>query len=437
MFSSLSSRSLRCSVHLRSPACRATFRTSPLRRFPRVNERNPQITGEHLSHRLESRTPSFKEELLKDDPTYDMKTFMRSLNKPKIGRQILFATTGMCLSFILAAVFSEEDTEHWKEALESAKGWSLTGMSVSSEDMRRARQFSLAKKLQNNVKKLQDALAPLPKMISNFFVWTYAQVATSYLNASEGGRLAWQIGALNAAVWVAWQIPRLHPVMAARFMHHPLSGRATTLLTSMFSHQSLVHLAFNTIALTSFGSASGHFLAQRQAQNPDGTLESTPRYHLLAVFISAGLFSGLVSHVVAARIHFPRIIKHLSSTTKNASNSSSGRFFSTPRPPNDILPSLGASGGVYALVTMTALAYKDAEVSMFFLPLSIPIQWGVGGMVALDVLGIIRGWRMFDHWAHLGGAAFGAIYWKYGPSFWDALRADYEDEDEDVKLKNS
>ena len=107
----------------------------------------------------------------------------------------------------------------------------------------------------------------------------------------------------------------------------------------------------------------------------------------------AGLFSGLVSHVVAARIHFPRIVNHLSSTVKNASNTSSRRFFSAPRPPNDILPSLGASGGVYALVTMTALAYKDAEVSMFFLPLSIPIQWGVGGMVALDVLGILRGWR--------------------------------------------
>ncbi len=56
-------------------------------------------------------------------------------------------------------------------------------------------------------KKLQEALSPLPKMISNFFVWTYAQVATSYLNTSEGGRLAWQIGAINGAVWIAWQIP--------------------------------------------------------------------------------------------------------------------------------------------------------------------------------------------------------------------------------------
>lgn len=43
---------------------------------------------------------------------------------------------------------------------------------------------------------------------------------------------------------------------------------------------------------------------------------------------------------------------------------------------------------------------------------------------------------MFDHWAHLGGAAFGVIYWKYGPSFWDALRADVEDDEADVKEKS-
>ncbi len=108
---------------------------------------------------------------------------------------------------------------------------------------------------------------------------------------------------------------------------------------------------------------------------------------------AAGLFSGLVSHMVAARIHFPRLIAKLSSTSTATATSTSKRFFTKPRPPNEILPSLGASGGIYALVTMTALAYKDAEVSMFFLPIAIPIQWGVGGMVALDAIGIIRGWR--------------------------------------------
>ena len=30
---------------------------------------------------------------------------------------------------------------------------------------------------------------------------------------------------------------------------------------------------------------------------------------------------------------------------------------------------------------------------------------------------------MLDHWAHLGGAAFGALYYAYGPQLWDWMRA--------------
>lgn len=60
----------------------------------------------------------------------------------------------------------------------------------------------------------------------------------------------------------------------------------------------------------------------------------------------------------------------------------------------EILPSLGASGAIYAAVTLTALAFPDAVVSLIFPPTwPIPIQVGVGGLVLVDVLGVIRGWR--------------------------------------------
>lgn len=60
----------------------------------------------------------------------------------------------------------------------------------------------------------------------------------------------------------------------------------------------------------------------------------------------------------------------------------------------DILPSLGASGAIYAAVTLTALAYPDAVVSLIFPPTwPIPIQWGVGALVLVDVFGVLRGWR--------------------------------------------
>ena len=30
--------------------------------------------------------------------------------------------------------------------------------------------------------------------------------------------------------------------------------------------------------------------------------------------------------------------------------------------------------------------------------------------------------RFFDHYAHLGGAAFGVLYYTYGMGMWDAIR---------------
>lgn len=35
---------------------------------------------------------------------------------------------------------------------------------------------------------------------------------------------------------------------------------------------------------------------------------------------------------------------------------------------------------------------------------------------------VITTGRLFDHYAHLGGAAFGALYYMYGMRAWDATR---------------
>lgn len=54
------------------------------------------------------------------------------------------------------------------------------------------------------------------------------------------------------------------------------------------------------------------------------------------------------------------------------------------------------------------------------------VSFVVGGLFCLRALDILlTGYlveRMFDHWAHLGGAAFGVAYYAYGPSFWKNLR---------------
>jgi len=169
----------------------------------------------------------------------------------------------------------------------------------------------------------------------------------------------------------------------------------------------------------------------------------------LLITLSAGLFSGLVSHVVNAKFRYPRLVAQLASSANSArrtetwagavaATTASAAQSTSKKRVLDILPSLGASGAIYAAVTMTALAFPDSEVALFIPPsYPINIQYGVGALMALDMIGIMRGWRfvfsfscshailltyfmfrLFDHWAHLGGAAFGIFYYNYGPSYW-------------------
>lgn len=127
-------------------------------------------------------------------------------------------------------------------------------------------------------------------------------------------------------------------------------------------------------------------------------------FFLLTPTTKAGLFSGLVSHVVNAKFRYPRLVAQLATSSQTvqkadtwasavAAASAAASTVAKKKVP-EILPSLGASGAIYAAVTMTALAFPDSQIALFIPPsYPINIQWGVGGLVALDMIGILRGWR--------------------------------------------
>lgn len=56
--------------------------------------------------------------------------------------------------------------------------------------------------------------------------------------------------------------------------------------------------------------------------------------------------------------------------------------------------SLGSSGAIYAMFAITALGFPDAEITFVIPPwFPINIQTGFTALVALDILGILRGWK--------------------------------------------
>lgn len=82
------------------------------------------------------------------------------------------------------------------------------------------------------------------------------------------------------------------------------------------------------------------------------------------------------------------------------------------------------AGAVYALVTLTALSFPQTSIALIFLPFfPLPIGLATAGLLAVDLVGLFRGWRAFDHAAHLAGAASGALYWAVGHDFFERLRS--------------
>lgn len=183
----------------------------------------------------------------------------------------------------------------------------------------------------------------------------------------ESQKTVYSLIAVNSVIFLGWKIPAFSHYLNRHFLHS-INSPPISMLGSVFSHKSLMHLGFNMLALNSFGP----FLHERMG-----------REQFLAFYISAGMSSSMVSHLYKSlRWNF--------------------------------VPSLGASGAIFGLVGGCA-HYPELKVSLIFLPIhSIPISQALPVMMGVDALGMALNWKMFDHAAHLGGSLFG--YFFYGIS---------------------
>jgi rhomboid-like protein len=212
-------------------------------------------------------------------------------------------------------------------------------------------------------------------LISTFF----RDIKYYWNQKSQGEKLALGIIGINTLVFALWNTKIISShVMHRYFVHDPASGRALTLWTSAYSHNAFLHLGFNMYALYGF--------------LPILKSESGMSWeHTLAFYNGAALVSSLASHI-------------------------GGILLSRSRP---IIPSLGASGAIWALLAATAVVAPHIKVGIIFLPgTSFSMSELIPILMAFDAAGIILGWRTFDHVAHLAGAGFGLLYVNYGKEKW-------------------
>jgi hypothetical protein len=65
---------------------------------------------------------------------------------------------------------------------------------------------------------------------------------------------------------------------------------------------------------------------------------------------------------------------------------------------------------------------RDPPALLPALPHGADQKWGAAGLIAMDTIGIARGWRVMDHYGHLSGAAFSVACFFGGPYLWAKIR---------------
>ena len=141
------------------------------------------------------------------------------------------------------------------------------------------------------------------------------------------------------------------------------------LISHMFLHSGPMHLAFNMLALWSFG----RILEQQWGET-----------RFLIFYLVCGVGAALVSFLVDYFIFGP--------------------FWGA---------TLGASGAVYGLLLAFAMLYPNFKIMLIFLPVPVAAKHFVPILLLIDLTGGVTGFSIFGsniaHFAHLGGALFGFL----------------------------
>jgi membrane associated rhomboid family serine protease len=166
----------------------------------------------------------------------------------------------------------------------------------------------------------------------------------------------------------------LNNLLALHYIGSP-NFRVWQLVTHMFMHAGIAHIAFNMFGLYSFGSLLERFWGGKK---------------FLFFYISCGLGAAALQLGINYYMN----------------GDSNGAM-------------VGASGAIYGLLAAFAFLFPNAELAMIFIPIPIKAKYFVPLLVGFDLFSGFTGSTLMGgniaHFAHVGGAVLGVLimlYWK-------------------------
>ena len=156
-----------------------------------------------------------------------------------------------------------------------------------------------------------------------------------------------------------------------------LHGWIWQLVTYSFIHAGIFHILFNLLALWMFGAQ----------------LEMDWGYSLFMEFY---FFCVIGAAITTSIVAF------------------TGLLGASP-----LVPTVGASGGIYGILVAFGILHGDSEIMLFPIPFTIKARYFVIGLIALAMYGALSSAHTLGqstaYLAHLGGGLFGYLFLKFVP----------------------
>ena len=191
------------------------------------------------------------------------------------------------------------------------------------------------------------------------------------------------------------------------------------LLTHMFMHGGIMHLAFNMFALWMFGSAIESIFGSRRflffyltcglgAAIAQISFLYYSFYSNLDLLLSAGYDQQTVLNLLSEGKYNPAWGNILGPEGLMNFNTS---FLSTM---------VGASGAIMGILVAFGMFFPESKLMLIFFPVPVKAKYFIPGIILLDLFSAITGQAIFSpsntaFIAHLGGAFTGFLimsYWK-------------------------